>query len=399
VLRKRAVPPLRALIEESARADNVQACFAACRQAMILYPYRFTAYHYSMAQALRWGMPAEQSKIWPRAVERLPNEHETRLYLWLHEAQSGRLNKGFQMREAMMSQAPWQRRTKVQPPEDIPSWTGQPLTGKSIVIWSEFGLGDEVFFFRFARILREQCGAAHVAIVCQAPLLELFKDSGEVDAAVDIDHVADLPPQDYWVYPHAIPAWVPLDYEALPHCVPYLRAPNPRTYPCPPETLKVGIVFKGNPTMENEPFRSLPSLSTLDSVFELPGIQFYSLQKGEGTEQAAQYAQERGNFTDLGSELHNMAQTANIIAGLDLVLTTDTSVAHVAGALGKPVWVMLAFVCDWRYHYLREDNPWYPAMRVFRKSWGNWRDWSSVIARVRNELAVLRQAHLDKLAD
>jgi SAM-dependent methyltransferase len=400
VLCKRAVPTVRSLFEKAIQADNAQVSFAACRQAMELYPYRFDVYHRAMMQALRWKRPEEEKAIWTQAIERLPNEHGPRLYQWLHEALSGRLHEGFRLREATFNRAPWQRRTQVQPPENIPVWTGQPLLGKSITIWSEFGLGDEIFFFRFARILREQCGASHVSVVCQTPLLELFTASGEADTVVDTDHVADLPPSDYWVYPHGILAYLPPELDILPPTVPYLRLPQGEKpgIAAPSGALKVGIVFMKAPNRENSNECSLPSLSVLDSLFDLEGVEFYSLQKGLGADQAAQYAQQRKNFHDLGASLQNMMQTATALADLDMLLTVDTSTAHLAGAMGKPVWVMLPLLCDWRYLYLREDNPYYPTMRLFRNGWGNGRDWSAVIPRIRGELMTLCKERLDKSA-
>ncbi|MDR2220551.1 MAG: methyltransferase domain-containing protein [Methylobacillus sp.] len=398
VLRKRDVPSLWALLDEAMQADNAEAGLAAGHRARTLYPYRFDAYHHSMMQLLRWGVPEQEVAMWDQAAAYLPHHRGVTLYHWLSKVLVGQLHEGFQIREIQhLGRSPWQRRTKVQPPAFIPAWTGQPLKGKSIVIWSEFGLGDEIFFFRFARILRERCGAARVSVVCQSPLLELFKASGAADIVTDIEHLADLPTSDYWVYPHAIPAWLPLDFDALPPTVPYLRAPAGQNLPAqlaqaPAGKLKVGIAFKGNPTQENDTARSLSSLSRLDRLFELEGVEFFSLQKGEGAAETAQYAQERKNFHDLGPEFQNMAQTATAISALDLIITTDTSIAHLAGALGKPVWVMISLLCDWRYHYRREDNPWYPTMRVFRNGWNNGdsRDWSAVVERIRNELQTLQ---------
>ncbi|MDR2875010.1 MAG: methyltransferase domain-containing protein [Methylobacillus sp.] len=396
VLRKRDVPSLWALLREAAQADNAETGLALCRRARELYPYRFDAYHQSMMQMLRWGVPEQEVAMWQEATTRIPQDHGVWLYRWLSLVLVGQLHEGFKLRESRFIHAPWQRRAKVQPPQFIPAWTGQPLAGKSIVIWSEFGLGDEIFFFRFARILREQCGAAHVSVVCQQPLLELFRDSGEADAVVDIEHIADLPPCNYWVYPHAIPAYLPLNFDALPPTVPYLRVSDGQTLPAAlqqtaPGKLKVGIVFRGNPTQENDAARSLSSLSRLDRLFELENVEFFSLQKGECADETARYAQERTNFHDLGPEFQNMAQTAATISALDLVIATDTSLAHLAGALGKPVWVMVSLLCDWRYHYRREDNPWYPTMRLFRNVWNNGdpRDWTAVVEKIRSELEKL----------
>ncbi|WP_233874675.1 methyltransferase domain-containing protein [Paraburkholderia adhaesiva] len=401
VLRKREVPTPRMLADEAIRAESAEAGLAACRRALALYPYRFDVYHRAMVQMIRWGVPAEQDRMWEEALARLPDNMSVRLYHCLHEIMSGRLQKGFTLREARLAHSEWRRRTKVQPPEDIPAWTGEPLVGRSIVIWSEFGLGDEIFFFRFARILHERCGAAHVAVVCQAPLLELFAASGEADEVVDIAHVADLAPCDYWVYPHAIPAYLSLELDGMQSCVPYLRVPEGQPLPVAVketrgDSLKVGIVTRGDPTHENDTARSLSSLSRLDSLFELEGVDFFSLQKGEGIEESARYARERKNFHDLGPDLRTMAQTAAAIRSLDLLLTVDTSVAHVAAAMGKPVWLMLPLICDWRWHYLREDSPWYPTLRIFRNSWNrDIRDWTDVVKRIRSEL----QAWRDRLCD
>lgn len=273
----------------------------------------------------------------------------------------------------------------------MPAWQGESLEGKRIVIWSEFGLGDEIFFFRFARILRERCGARAVSVVCQAPLVELFEASGEADAIIDVRNTAELPPHDFWVYPHAIPAHLPLDLEALPPSVPYLLAP--RSAPALPNAdrraLKVGFAFKGDPTHENDRERSAPSLSVFDALFGIEGVEFYSVQKGAGADEVAAYAEKLPNFHDLGAGLNTMAETASALAAMDLVIAVDTSIVHLAGAMGKPVWLMLPFYGDWRWHYTREDSPWYPTMRLFRRGFGQ--GWTEIVARIEQELKRLAQ--------
>ncbi|MFM0340954.1 methyltransferase domain-containing protein [Paraburkholderia fungorum] len=390
VLRKRAVPTARELLDAATHARSAQQSIAACRQAIQTYPYRFEMYHRSLMEMLRWNVPEEADAFWAQCVERLPGEHPPRLYQALHAISRGKLQEGFALREAMMGPLGWKRRTTAQPPSTVPEWTGQPLAGKSIAIWSEFGLGDEIFFLRFARIFRERCGARHVTVVCQAPLVDLYRASGEMDEVISIEQASVLPPLDYWVFPHAIPACLPLDLEALPATVPYLRAPRGTPAKLPQvgaEKLKVGLVFKGNPTHENDRQRSLPSLAVLDDLMNLEGIEFFSLQKGAGADEAAAYAAKLANFHDVGESLNTMAETASAVAALDLVLTVDTSVAHVAGAMGKPVWLMLPAYGDWRWHYTREDSPWYPTMKLFRRRFGC--DWSEVVARINGHLLQL----------
>jgi len=391
VLRKRAVPTVGATLDALMHAGSADASIEMGQRAVRTYPYAFHVYHRTAMEWLRWEREEEIDSLWAQCVDRLPGEHLPRLYRALHEISRGNLQEGFQLREATMSIFGWQRRTTVQPPATFPEWKGESLTGKSIVIWSEFGLGDEIFFLRFARLLRERCGAAYVTVVCQSPLVKLFEESREADAVIDVKNAAQLPAHDYWVFPHTIPAYVPLELEALPPAVPFLRA-SPVKAPAvllsaPRDVLKVGVVFKGAPTHENDRARSLPSLSVLDELFKLKGVEFFSLQKGAGADEAAQYAQRLSNFHDLGACIASMEETASAIAELDLVLTVDTSVSHVAGAMGKPTWVLLPSYGDWRWHYRREDSPWYPTARLFRRRFGG--DWPEVVARIRGHLLVL----------
>ena len=394
VLRKRPVPTAGDMIAAIGRARSREEGIAAGQAAVRLYPYRFDTYHRAMLGALRWDAPEAADALWRQCVERLPGEHLPRLYQALHAISRGNLQEGFRLRESVMAPLGWKRRTTAEPPRDVPQWKGESLAGKSIAIWSEFGLGDEIFFLRFAKTFRERCGAKRVVVVCQAPLVELYEASGTADVVVDVNDVSSMPAVDYWVFPHAIPAHMPLHLEAMPQAVPYLRAPQgvePKLPAVDSHKLKVGLVFKGNPTHENDSHRSLPSLDVLDDLIKLADVEFFSLQKGAGADEAARYGRLHRNFHDIGPDLDTMAQTASAIEALDVVLTVDTSVAHVAGAMGKPVWLMLPAYGDWRWHYTREDSPWYPTMRLFRRRFDG--DWSEVVARISGHM---RQATMDK---
>ncbi|MDT6964068.1 methyltransferase domain-containing protein [Cupriavidus sp. SZY C1] len=384
VLRKRAAPGIQDLLGRANAAQNAEDCVRCCREAVATYPYRFQAYLRSIMLAQRWSLMDEIDHVLDLATKRLHGEWNPQLYQMLHYIKSGRLNQGFQLRERMYARINWQRRTKAQPPANTPAWTGQPLEGKRIVIWSEFGLGDEIFFLRFARVLREQCGAAHVTVVCQGPIFELFKASGEADDVVRVDATSSLAPHDFWVYPHAIMAHLPVDVSNLPQTVPFLRVPEAASLPGRPEALKVGVVFKGAPNHENDHARSLRSLSVLDALFAHQEVDFYSLQKGPGADEAADYARRLPNFYDIGAGVQTMIETAQAVQALDLLVTVDTSVAHVAGALGKQTWLFLPFYTDWRWFYEGEDSPWYPSMRLFRQRWGA--EVPEVIARMNGEL-------------
>lgn len=375
---------MQAMLEQASIATSAQACLQACQLATRAYPHRFDVYHRTLLLLLKWDLIEQASGLLDQCAERLPDEHLPRLYQALHAMSAGQLQHGFTLRENLMRPIGWQRRTTAEPPATYPAWQGESLVGKSIVIWSEFGLGDEIFFFRFARIFREVLGAARVSVLCQTPLVSLFEASDEADAIIDIAHAYAVGDHDYWVYPHAIPAYLPLDLEALPCTAPYLRLPwgnAPMYMRGSTGMLKVGLVFKGAPTHENDSYRSLPSLAVLDGLFDVPGVDFYSLQKGAGAEEASAYAARLPNFYDVGIRVHSMGETARAVAMMDVVLTVDTSVAHLAAALGKPTWILLPFYGDWRWHYTRDDSPWYPTARLFRRRLDG--DWPGVIARVR----------------
>lgn len=393
VLRKRPVSTPHDILTIAGRAQTAEECARHCLEAVRTYPYRFWVAHRAATIMLQWNLTDEVETLWNESVHRLPDEWEPKLYQFLHLISRGKIHEGFRRRAERVGPWAWQRRTTAEPPSRIPAWKGEPLDGKSIVIWSEFGLGDEIFFLRFARMLREQTGAATVTVMCQKPLVELFKASGEADAIVSVDQAASLPAHDYWVYPHDIPAFLPVELDELPDSVPYLRIPpgSPKfSLPGRPDALKVGIVFKGAPSHENDKYRSLPSLEVLAPLFEHRDVEFFSLQKGEGAAEAADYARRLANFHDVGATVHSMMDTARAIDALDLVLTVDTSVAHVAGALGKPTWLLLPAYADWRWHLQREDSPWYPSMRLFRHPYSG--SWAEVVTRLNGHLLALAHA-------
>ena len=389
VLRKRDVPRLFDLLAAMAGAQSDSAMLTLGQETLRLYPYRFQTYFHINLELVRRGLCDQLENLWDESVRRLPNERLPRLFNALMLIALGKLNEGFRRREPLFGGADWRGRTTVAPPA-YANWCGEPLDGKSIVIWSEFGLGDEIFFFRFARIFRERHGAARVTVVCQAPLVELFRASGEAAAICSVEDAPQLPLHDYWVYPHAIPVWTSLDVDHLPDVVPYLRATvehTPRVLPGNLLALKVGVIFKGAPTHENDAARSLPSLSCLDPLFALDDVEFYLMQKGQGEDEAADYAVRLSNVHDLGPGIRSFVDTAQRMDALDLTISVDTSAANLAGAMGRPLWLMLPLLGDWRWHLEREDSPWFPSARLFRDKG---RGWPEVVERIRVALIELR---------
>ncbi len=273
-----------------------------------------------------------------------------------------------------------ENRIVIVPQLPFPGWRGEPLQGKSLLLWPEQGAGDYVQFIRYAQLLKAR-GLARLTIRCPAPLRDLLATAVGVDEV--ITDAGPVPPHDYWSFPLSLPLRLGTTLESIPATLPYLRAPPDRREHwrtrLPVGGLKIGLVWSGNPGHRNDANRSLPGLDTLRPLWSVPGISFVSLQKGAAEEEAATSSLP---IVHLGSDIRDFADTAAIVDQLDLVICVDTAVAHVAGALGKPCWVLLpAIGCDWRWLRDRSDSPWYPgAMRLFRQKERG--DWSSVIDEV-----------------
>ena len=288
---------------------------------------------------------------------------------------------------------PKQRQTPV---VAYPRWQGTSLAGKSLLVWPEQGYGDEIQFVRYlTRLLAYQ--PARITVASRRPLLPLFAQFAALDARFDIIDWDQPPPvRDYWVMLLSLPGLLDPDSNAIMARLPYLRADAERLErwrPRLPATgLRVGLVWKGNANHCFDAHRSLASLRSLAPLWQEAGsgVSFISLQKGQGEEEAAAPPDDQP-LLDLGSQIEDFADTAAIVAQLDLVICVDTAIAHLAGALGKHCWVLLAATgTDWRWMFDRSDSPWYPdVVRLFRQTPDQ--PWSAVITDVARELAALRK--------
>jgi tetratricopeptide (TPR) repeat protein len=284
----------------------------------------------------------------------------------------------------------WDRFPEVKRRLPAPEWRGQPLAGKTIVIYAEQGYGDTIQFAPLVRRLAAQ--ASQVLFEVTTPQVRLFRasfDGGNLQVIertsephlvrthVDFDYVISL---------LSLPERLSLSTVDLPLDVAYLKPPatdaaswQDRLAGTP--GLKVGVVWAGRPTPDER--RSLP-LGMLAPFFTVPGIHWYSLQVGAPSKQLADV---NAGIVDLSNDLRDFADTAAVIANLDLIVSVDTAAVHLAAALGKPVWVLLLRTADYRWPRERTDSPWYPTMRVFRQpTIGNW---DPVIAEVRQALVDL----------
>jgi hypothetical protein len=270
----------------------------------------------------------------------------------------------------------------------MPMWRGEPLAGKSILIWFEQGMGDEIQFARYIPWLKE-IGASAVTLVCKAPLVPLLKTVAGVDAVLAAEGKLVMAAQDYWSFPLSLPLHHKTTLENLPASLPYVAADPEKTafwaekLPKRGKKTKllVGLVWAGSASHRNDYHRSLASLDLLAPLAALEGIAWVSLQKGE-REDEAKNPPPGLVLMPLGGLIQDFSDSAAIISQLDLVITVDTAVAHVAGALGKPCWVLLPWLgTDWRWGLDRETSAWYPnAIRLFRQ--GETGGWPLVIEAV-----------------
>lgn len=271
-----------------------------------------------------------------------------------------------------------------------PLWLGAPLKGARILLHAEQGLGDSLQFLRYVPLV--QAAGGRVMLDLPSKLHRLVAHLPGILALVNTG--GPLPYFDCHCPLMSLPLALGTTLETVPARVPYLSVPpealtSAAALPWPALGLKVGLAWTGNPDHPKNRFRSVP-LELLETLFDLPGVHFSSLQMGPAT---AELAARKLPITDLAPITGDMADTAAQMAHLDLVITIDTSMAHLAGALARPVWVLLGHSPDWRWLMDREDSPWYPTARLFRQPTHG--DWPSVIARVRTalkELATKEQA-------
>ncbi|HEY2132125.1 MAG TPA: tetratricopeptide repeat-containing glycosyltransferase family protein [Acetobacteraceae bacterium] len=256
-------------------------------------------------------------------------------------------------------------------------WLGESLEGQTLLVHAEQGLGDTIQFARYLPLLAAQ-GAA-VVLACAAPLIPLLADVPGVAAVVPKD--ATLPPYDLWADQMSLPRLFGTRIDSIPAALGYLRAAPAliaRRTPPPSRQARVGIVWAGNPAHHNDRRRSL-STAALAPLLATPGVAWISLQKGP---RSLEITLQHG-IPDQSRGLTDFAETAALIATLDLVIAVDTATAHLAGALGRPVWLMLPHAPDWRWLTGRADSPWYASMTLFRQSCPG--GWAGVIDRVAAE--------------
>ncbi len=360
------------------------AAIVACNQALALDPDDVETYNTMACVLMRQGRCAEAIETYKRVLQIKPDYAKAHCNLGMALLLSGRLREGW-------AEYRWRVRTgnvACSPRYDSPCWDGSPFVGKRLVVHFEQGFGDNIQFIRYLPMVKRRGGT----VICEMlrPLVGLLRGFPGIDELVEASstgkssinsdlHVPLLElPRIFGTALHTIPCDVPYLHADL------LKAEYWRKKLSMPG-FKVGIVWAGTPAHMENRARSC-RLSHFLRLSKVPGMQLIGLQKGAAAGQADEMAT-RMSVMNLADELHDFTDTAAVIANLDLVISVDTAVLHLAGAMAKPAWAVLSFAPDWRWMLDRDHSLWYPSIRLFRQS--KYGDWGGVFERIAEELAIL----------
>lgn len=327
------------------------------------------------------GQHGEAVLAFTRALEIKPDYHmarwdRARSYLYLGNYRQGWAD--YEVRQI----------TGQLPKRKLPGekWDGRPYAGKRLVLLVEQGFGDTLWVARY--LPRVKALGGELVVECQSEVLPLIAAMGIADRLVA--RGTSLPSADLYCYLCSLPGLFSPDAASIP-TAPYLSPPRERLAKFAPlfkqaeGRLKVGIVWSGSVTFKKNHERAQP-LMRFFQAFALPGVQLYGLQKGPRLGELKSLPR-GGPIIDLDPYLQDFADTAAAIAQLDLIIMTDSATAHLAGAMGKPVWVLLGYVAHWLWLLERSDSVWYPSMRLFRPRAEG--DWSYVFDSASVELMML----------
>ena len=364
-----------------------------------------------LADVLKYdGRFEEATDVWRRALELDPLCHEARGQLAMCLITLGDYQKGWELYESRWDCDSFSDNSRR---DSNRQWgrepTGKPdVAGKTIMLYSEQGIGDTIQFVRYAALFAQR--GARVIVQCPWPVKSLLEKCAGVRLAYSLTD--ETPKYDWHVPMLSLPYAFGTTLETIPAEIPYVKVDESRRkswvkrveevlrklsgdtrespLPSPPpayrgrgkKVLRVGLAWAGNPKHKNDVNRSIhPSLFA--PLADVEGVAFFSLQKSNENEKAATMP-EKPKLIDFASSLIDFAETAALVDQLDLVICADTAISHLAGALGKRVWLMCPFVPDFRWGLRGETTPWYPTMRIFRQS--KPQDWAGVVARIKAEL-------------
>jgi tetratricopeptide (TPR) repeat protein len=371
-----------------AESDDLQAAVASYRRAIDLNPTYAEAWDNLGCVLVALGQPAEALNCHDRALHVRPDYYKAYMSRGVARLRLGDYAGGWPDYECR-----YKLKEFVMPSFPQPRWNGERLDGKTVLLAAEQGLGDTLQFIRYAAPVRNRC--AKVIVACQKALIPLLSNTPVIDQLFPPE--VALPHFDAWASLVSLPGIMGTTLQTIPADVPYLFPKEDlvdhwrRELQATPG-FKVGICWQGNPDYKADRERSIP-LAEFAPLAGVPGIQLVSLQKGHGVEQLTHLPSDFP-ISDLASRLDVSSgpfiDTAAVMKSLDLIITADTAIAHLAGSLGAPVWIALPYVAHWCWLWDRDDSPWYPSARLFRQpERGNWKP---VFTRIAESLAPLTES-------
>jgi tetratricopeptide (TPR) repeat protein len=373
-----------------------QQAMASFQRATELAPGDAEAYNNAGLLLASLGRTEEAIEYYRKAVDLSPDYANGQWNLALALLSVGQFPEGWQRfgwrRRANLGAIPQTHR------DDPPTWRGQPLDSGTLLIRHEQGVGDCLQMIRYLPMVRSrltQAGHTSSAVVCLEVPESLMGLLSTVDGA---DQVVTAPadgrpalPADLHAFTLDLPGILQTSLDTIPAATPYVGADPAKVSRWKARLdgpgLKVGLVWAGSPRHTRDSQRSCP-LRFFRNMVDVPGVRFFSLQHGVGRGQLAVYG--TWPIVDLADDLTDWSETAATIANLDLLISVDTAVLHLAGAMAKPAWAVLPFVADWRWMKHRSDSPWYPSLRLFRQPAPG--DWEQAIASIKDELRSLAAA-------
>ena len=361
-----------------------EAAMEKCRQALTLRPDNAEVYNTIASVFMKKGYCPEAIKNYQRALQLKSDYAEAHCNLGMTFLLSGQFEEGW-------AEYRWRLKTEKAACSHryhVPCWDGSAFVGKRLVVHFEQGFGDNIQFIRYLPMVKRRGGT----VICEMlrPLTGLLRDFPGIDELIDAPF-GNRPSMksDLHVPLLELPRIFGTTLHTIPNEVPYLYADVIKAeywrQRLAGSRFKVGIVWAGEPTHKEDRSRSC-HLRHFLRLSKIPDMQLIGLQKGAAAGQVKDLAG-RMPLMNLADELNDFTDTAAVIENLDLVISVDTAVLHLAGAMGKPAWAILSSAPDWRWMLDRQDSPWYPTIRLFRqRSYG---DWDGVFERIAEELAPL----------
>jgi hypothetical protein len=348
------------------RIRNLDQSIQYFKQAQELKPDKIDIFTNIGACYGKKGALTTSIKWHQKSLETSPDYADGHYNLGISLLLDGRLKEGFQEYEWRLRRSDFPK-----PAYDKPMWNGSEFQNRVVLVYMEQGFGDAIQFVRYLPQVKSRGGT--VILVCHPFLQRLFATASGVDQIIPEN--SPLPAFDYHISLMSLPAIFETALETIPDKTPYLSIPLE-----PPDSMdniidahqqffKVGFVWAGNPANKHDRDRSIP-LHFFSYLTSIKGLKMFSLQKEQQVDSFHLF-----DFIDLSPYIQDFSDTAYAISRLDLIISVDTAVAHLAGAIHHPVWVLLSKVPDWRWMLNREDSPWYASVRLFRqRAFDNWSD-------------------------